>query len=325
VIPLGPRDPGPVRPDPARLPAAPTTRFAPAPTGHLHLGHLVNAIYTWGIAGATGGRVVLRIEDHDRQRSRRTYEAALLDDLERLDLLPDVPPLAELRGGSSPYRQSDDAAPYEAAVAALRAQGRVYACTCSRAALLAWRGPGCPGGCRMRGLPEDEPGTALRAWLAGDEAGMAGARVAAAGTDLEAFDDLLLGPRDGDLSADGDLALRDRHGNWSYPLCVVVDDARHGVDLVIRGRDLLDATPRQLRLGRLLGRATPPAFLHHPLLRKPSGAKLSKADHDTALRDLLDGGAAPADLLGFAAAAVGLQAEPRPLPAARLGELFAAQ
>jgi glutamyl/glutaminyl-tRNA synthetase len=334
VIPLGPRDPGPARPDPARLPARPTTRFAPAPTGHLHLGHLVNAIYTWGIARATGGRVVLRIEDHDRQRSRRAYEAAILDDLERLGLLPDVPPLADLRAGPSPYRQSDDPAPYEAAVAVLRAQGRVYACSCARAALLAWRGPGCPGGCRALGLPEeDAPDTALRAWL-GSGAGTAGAgaagaaaagaRTAGAGDDLDAFDDLLLGPQAGDPSADGDLALRDRHGNWSYPLCVVVDDARHGVDLVIRGRDLLDATPRQLRLGRLLGRATPPTFLHHPLLRKPSGAKLSKADHDTAVRDLLDSGATPADLLGFAAAAVGLQQEPRPLPTARLGELFVA-
>ena len=320
MIPLGPRDPGPVRPDPARLPEAPTTRFAPAPTGHLHLGHLVNAIYTWGVAGATGGRVVLRIEDHDRQRSRRTFEAALLDDLERLGLLPDEPPLAELRAGPSAFRQSDDPAPYEAAVATLRAQGRVYACTCSRAALLAWRGPGCPGGCRSRGLPEDGPGTALRAWLAGGEAGDV---AVGAETDHEAFDDLLLGPQAGDPSADGDLALRDRHGNWSYPLCVVVDDARHGVDLVIRGRDLLDATPRQLRLGRLLGRATPPAFLHHPLLRKPSGAKLSKADHDTAVRDLLAGGATPGELLGFAAAAVGLRDEPHLLPAGELANLFA--
>jgi glutamyl-Q tRNA(Asp) synthetase len=104
---------------------------------------------------------------------------------------------------------------------------------------------------------------------------------------------------------------------------VVVDDARHGVDLVIRGRDLLDATPGQLRLGRLLGRATPPAFLHHPLLRKPSGAKLSKADHDTAIRDLLDAGIPAADLLGVAAAAAGLLESPRAMPAARLEELFA--
>ena len=307
AVPLGPRDPGPVRPDPARLPTRPTTRFAPAPTGFLHLGHLVNALYAWGIARATGGRVILRIEDHDRQRSRRTYESALLDDLERLGLLPDEPALEELRAGRSPFRQSDDPAPYAAAVDALRAQDRVYACTCSRAALLAWRGSGCPGGCRERALPEGAAGSALRAWLGDAE---------------EPFDDLLLGPLAGDPSTGGDLTLRDRHGNWSYPLCIVVDDLRHGVDLVIRGRDLLDATPGQLRLGRLLGRATPPAFLHHPLLRKPSGAKLSKADHDTAIRDLLDGGATPADLLGFAAAAVGLLGQPRPVPANRVGELF---
>lgn len=308
MIPLGPRDSGPARPDLARLPVAPTTRFAPAPTGHLHLGHLVNAVYTWGIARATGGRVVLRIEDHDRQRSRRAYEAALLDDLERLGLLPDEPEPSELRAGPSAYRQSDAPAPYEAAVAVLRAQGRVYACTCARAALLAWCGPGCPGGCRTLGLPEEAPGSALRAWVGGGE---------------EAFEDLLLGPRAGDPSTDGDLTLRDRHGNWSYTLCVVVDDERHGVDLVIRGRDLLDATPRQLRLAHLLGRPMPPAFLHHPLLRKPSGAKLSKADHDTAIRDLLDGGATPADLLGFAAAAVGLLEAPRPIGAGRLAGLFA--
>jgi glutamyl-tRNA synthetase/glutamyl-Q tRNA(Asp) synthetase len=307
VIPLGPRDRGPVRPDPARLPSAPTTRFAPAPTGYLHLGHLVNALYVWGIARATGGRVVLRIEDHDRQRSRRAYETALLDDLERMGLLPELPPLAELRAGPSAYRQSDDDVPYEAAVATLRGEGLVYACACSRAALLAWRGPGCPGRCRERGLPQGGPGTALRAALGGGE---------------EPFDDLLLGPSAGDPSADGDLALRDRHGNWSYPLCVVVDDVRHGVDLVIRGRDLLDATPRQLRLGRLLGRATPPAFLHHPLLRKPSGTKLSKADHDTAVRDLLDAGATPADLLGFSAAAAGLLDAPRPLGPDDLARLF---
>ncbi len=307
MIPLGPRDPGPARPEPARLPVRPTTRFAPAPTGHLHLGHLVNAIYAWGIARATGGRVILRIEDHDRQRSRRALETALLDDLERIGLLPDEPAIGELRAGPSAYRQSDDAAPYKAATAVLRAQGRVYACTCSRSALLAWRGPGCPGACRARGLAEEAPDAALRAWL---------------GRGDEAFDDLLLGPQVGDPSTDGELALRDRHGSWSYPLCVVVDDAREGVDLVIRGRDLLEATPRQLRLGRLLGRSAPPAFLHHPLLRKPSGAKLSKADGDTSLRDLLEGGAAPADLLGFAAAAVGLIEAPRRLPVGALASLF---
>lgn len=318
AVPLGPRDPGPVRPDPARLAAAPTTRFAPAPTGYLHLGHLVNALYVWGIARATGGRVALRVEDHDRQRSRRSFETALLDDLERFGLVPDEPPLAALRVGRSTFRQSDDPAPYEVAVASLRDQGRVYACACTRAALLAWHGPGCPGGCREGRLREDVPGAALRVRMTDDPA-RPGPE-----PDLEAFDDLLLGPRSGDPSAAGDPALRDRHGNWTYPLCVVVDDLRHGVDLVIRGSDLLDATPLQLRLGRLLGREAPPAFLHHPLLRKPSGAKLSKADHDTSVRELLDAGATPGELLGFAAAAVGLIGAPAPLPAGGLDTLFRA-
>ena len=315
MIPLGPRDPGPVRPDPARLPHGSTTRFAPAPTGYLHLGHLVNAIYTWGIARSTGGRVVLRIEDHDRQRCRPAYETALLDDLEQVGLVPDRPSLDELRAGPSPFRQADDDRPYREAVERLRAAGLVYACECSRATYAAWAratgrrfaGPGCPGACRDRRVVESHE-TGLRATLVpGDEP----------------FDDLLLGARRGPAASDGDLLIRDRHGNWTYHLCVVVDDARHGVDLVVRGRDLLDATPCQIRLGRLLGRATPPAWLHHPLLRKPSGAKLSKADQDTAIRDLLAAGHAPADLLGFAAAAVGLLESPRPIAAARLGDLFA--
>ena len=152
---------GAARPDPRVLPAAPVTRFAPAPTGDLHLGHLVNALYTWGIARATGGRVILRIEDHDRQRSRPEYEAALLDDLERLGLVPDEPPLAAFRAGPTPYRQSDAGAEYEAALDRLRAAGLVYACACSRATFAAyeaergrpWRGIGCPGGCRRAGTP----------------------------------------------------------------------------------------------------------------------------------------------------------------------------
>lgn len=314
MIPLGPRDPGPARPDPARLPSGATTRFAPAPTGYLHLGHLANALYVWGIARATGGEVVLRVEDHDRQRCRLAYEAALLDDLVRLGLRPDRPPISELRAGASAYRQSDDDRPYRETIERLRAAGLVYACDCSRATVAAWAlagglpsgGPGCPSGCRHRRVRE-RAGTGLRVAL---------------GPGDEAFDDLLLGPRADAAAREGDLLVRDRNGNWTYHLCVVVDDARHGVDLVIRGRDLLDAAARQLRLARLLGRDRPPVFLHHPLVRKPGGAKLSKADKDTAVRDLLAAGHTPATLLGFAAAAVGLNPEARPLEADDLGSLF---
>jgi glutamyl-tRNA synthetase/glutamyl-Q tRNA(Asp) synthetase len=305
---------GHARPDPRVLPSTPVTRFAPAPTGFLHLGHLVNALYTWGIAAATGGRVLLRIEDHDRQRSRAEFEAALLDDLERLGLVPDEPPPAAFRAGPTPFRQSDAGPVYEAALERLRAAGLVYACACSRATFDAfeaergrpWRGIGCPGGCRARSLPEGD-GTGLRV---------------AVGAGSERWVDLLAGPLADEPAATGDLLVRDRAGNWTYPFCVVVDDARHGVDLVIRGRDLLHATSVQVRLGRLLGRETPPRFVHHPLVRHASGRKLSKADGDTAVRTLLDAGATPRELFGRAARLAGLRADERPIEAAELGSLF---
>ncbi|MEW6224116.1 MAG: glutamate--tRNA ligase family protein [Chloroflexota bacterium] len=307
---------GHARPDPRVLPVAPVTRFAPAPTGDLHLGHLVNALYTWGVARATGGRVVLRIEDHDRQRSRPGFETALLEDLERLGLAPDEPPVAAFRAGPTPYRQSDAGEAYAAALARLRADGLVYACDCSRATFVAfeaergrhWRGIGCPGECRRRSLPEDG-GTGLRV---------------AVGAGTERWVDLLAGPMADEPAANGDLLVRDRVGNWTYALCVVVDDMRHDIDLVIRGRDLLHATAEQIRLARLLGRDVPPRFLHHPLVRKVSGAKLSKADGDTAVRSLLDAGHTPRALFGLAARLAGLRQDAAPIEPAALGSLFAA-
>ena len=305
-------------PDPGVLPVGPVTRFAPAPTGYLHLGHLANALYTWGIARATGGRVILRVEDHDRQRSRPEFETALLADLDRLGLVPDEPPggTGAFRGETTPYRQSDAGPAYEAALGGLRDQGLVYACACSRATFAAheaergrpWRGIGCPGGCRERARPE-EPGTGLRV---------------AVGAGSERWLDLLAGPLADEPAAVGDLLVRDRVGNWTYPFCVVVDDARQGVDLVIRGRDLLDATPAQLRLARLTGRAVPPQFLHHPLIRRVSGQKLSKAEGDTAVRFLLDAGRSPAELLGLAARLAGLQPDASPIDPADLAAPFRA-
>ena len=92
--------------------------------------------------------------------------------------------------------------------------------------------------------------------------------------------------RQGDVAANGDLPVLDRHGNWTYGFCVVVDDLRQGVDLVVRGEDLLEATAAQIRLGRALGRGAPPAFAHHPLVRRPDGSKLSKSAGDTGVREL---------------------------------------
>jgi glutamyl/glutaminyl-tRNA synthetase len=135
----------------------------------------------------------------------------------------------------------------------------------------------------------------------------------ALGDGREAWVDRLLGPTSGGVASAGDLLVRDRNGNWTYAVCVVVDDLRHGVDLVVRGEDLRDATPAQIRLGRLLGRPEPPAFAHHRLILRPDGSKLSKADGATAVGELLDAGRSPADLLGEAASGVGLIDGLRPI------------
>lgn len=280
------------------------TRFAPAPTGYLHLGHVVNAIWVWGLAAATGNRVLLRIEDHDRERSRPEYDAAILEDLAWLGFVADA----------GPARQRESSAPYDAALERLRGNGLVYACDCTRSTFAAWaaehgaswRGPGCPGGCRARGLTDDGALT-LRVAL---------------GTGDEAWDDRGLGPRNGEPAPTGDLAVRDRHGNWTYGFSVVVDDLRQGITLVVRGQDLAEATPTQIRLGRLLGRPGPPVFAHHPLVRKPAGAKLSKADGDTGVRELRAAGRSPAEVIGAAAAAAGLTLVATPLEASRVAELF---
>ena len=285
--------------------SGPTTRFAPAPTGRLHLGHLANAIFVWGLARRLDGRVLLRVEDHDRQRCRPEHEAALLDDLDRLGIAADEPSTDELRAGESSFRQSDNGAWYDAALDQLARATEVYPCDCSRSTFAAWRaangrawtGPGCPGGCRMRSLAPRRDLT-LRADL---------------GDGDERWEDLLVGLRSGPVAPDGDLPIRDRNGNWTYAFCVVVDDMRHEVDLVVRGEDLVDATPEQIRLGSVLGRAAPATFAHHPLVRRPDGSKLSKADGATSIGDLLDAGRSPADVFGEAAARVGLIEAPRQL------------
>jgi glutamyl-Q tRNA(Asp) synthetase len=298
-----------------RLPSRPLTRFAPSPTGCLHLGHVANAIYVWGIARALGGRVLLRLEDHDRGRCRPEYEAALLDDLVWLGLEPDQGRVDELRAGTSIWRQSDCGEVYASAVSRLAAEASVFACDCSRRDIAVDRGDAFneetryPGRCRDRGLAP-APGRGVRVRIEPGE---------------ERFVDGRLGEqRQHPAEQCGDLLLRDRLGNWSYQFAVVVDDLRHSIDLVIRGEDLLSSTGRQLRLGRLLGRPTPPVFIHHPLIRKPSGEKLSKAAGDTGVRELRERGVTPAAVLGRAARLTGLIDRPRDLPPEELAGLFRA-
>ena len=201
------------------------TRFAPSPTGYLHLGHVVNAIYVWRMAREAGGRVVLRMEDHDRIRCRPRYEVAILEDLAWLEFVPD-------EGLRPLVRQSDRAQLYEEALARLRATHDVYACDCSRKQIAGER---YDGHCRHRGLREGA-GRGLRVRI---EPG------------CERFEDLMLGTIEEDPSEQcGDLLVRDRDGQWTYQFAVTVDDMLQEVTHVIRGADLVSSTARQLRLAQ---------------------------------------------------------------------------
>lgn len=285
------------------------SRFAPAPTGYLHLGHVVNAIFVWGLTRALGGEVLLRIEDHDAERSRAVFERALLDDLEWLGFVPDRPSFAEFRAGPCAGRQRDREAVYQAALEALARAGRVYACECSRRMLALHGGVSgerrYPGTCARKGLPCG-PGRGVRVAL--DEG-------------VETFEDLRHGSQSQSPAEQcGDLLVRDRDGHWTYQFAVTVDDFEQGVTVVIRGDDLLSSTGRQIQLARLLGRRSPPVFVHHPLVMKGPAQKLSKADGDTSVRDLRARGVTATDIIGRAAAAVGLT-DASPLTVADLATL----
>jgi glutamyl-tRNA synthetase/glutamyl-Q tRNA(Asp) synthetase len=251
------------------------TRFAPAPTGWLHLGHVLNAEYVWD----SGAEVLLRIEDHDRERCRPEYEAGILEDLAWLDYRPALPFV----------RQSERDLIYQEAVNVLAAQELVYGCDCSRKEIetrIEPRGSRSDrssnfdprsselrysGYCRDRGLPL----TSGVGWRVRMDPG------------VERFDDGRLGPQQQDPAAQcGDVLIRDRLGNWTYQFAVSVDDVRQGIDLVIRGVDLLPSTGRQIRLARLLGRERPARFAHHSLIMKSPDQKLSKSDGDTGIREL---------------------------------------
>ena len=253
------------------------TRFAPSPTGHLHLGHVANAIYVWGIARTLRGRVLLRMEDHDRVRCRPEYEARILDDLAWLGFQPD-------EGLHPILRQSDRDQVYRAALQRLRRAHHVYACDCSRKRI---SGDHYDGFCRSRGLVE-RPGRGMRL----------------------------------QMEEGGDLLIRDRDGHWTYQFAVTVDDIDQRVSHVIRGQDLQSSTPRQLQLRRMLGADATPVFVHHPLITKSDGAKLSKSDGDSGVGELRRAGSSASDVIGRAAAAVGLIEHPRSIDARDVGDLF---
>jgi glutamyl-Q tRNA(Asp) synthetase len=273
---------------------------------------VLNAIHVWGVARALGGRVLLRLEDHDRGRCRPEYERAILEDLDWLGLEPDVGRLDELLAGPSPFRQSNRSEIYINALHHLTATSQVYGCDCSRKEIAEAAEDGLEerrysGRCRTREL-ELKAARGIRVVL---EEG------------AERFTDLLLGDQSQEPAGQcGDPLLRDRLDNWTYQFAVTVDDMEQGIDLVIRGEDLLPSTGRQIRLGRMLGRSQAPAYLHHALLYRPDGFKLSKAKLDSGIRELRAAGMSPSAVLGRAAFLGGLFERPDELPVGELHLLF---
>jgi len=280
----------------------PDGRYAPSPTGALHLGNLRTALLAWLFARSRGSRFLVRVEDVDTGRSRERFVAEQLADLAALGLDWDGPVV----------RQSERSALYAAALAALDARDLVYPCWCTRAeireAAAAPHGPSAEGA---------YPGTCA-ALTAGQRAerersGRPAALRVRAHAARVTVEDRLRGPVS---SVVDDFVLRRTDGDWAYNLAVVVDDHAQGIGEVVRGTDLLETTPRQAWLHGALGYGTPPVYAHVALLRGPDGARLAKRHGAVSLADAATRGRSAADVRAELAASVGLCApDERPAPA----------
>jgi glutamyl-Q tRNA(Asp) synthetase len=271
------------------------TRFAPSPTGRLHLGHAFAALYAWRRAREAGGRFLLRIEDIDEGRCREEFVAAILEDLAWLGLDWD----GEVR------RQSRHLADYRAALGRLEAAGLLYPCFCTRAdiarALDAPQGPEgpvYPGACRALSAAE----RAARIAAGSAYALRLDVAKALAQTGPLAWTDEAAGTIAADPTAQGDVVLARKDAPTSYHLAVTADDAAQGVSLVTRGADLFAATHIHRLLQALLGLPTP-LYRHHPLVTDPGGRRLAKRDRALTLAALRQSGRTAADVRAMAESA----------------------
>lgn len=291
-------------------------RYAPSPSGRMHLGNLCCCLLAWLSAKSQGGRVVLRIEDLDQARCPRKFAELLQQDLDWLGLAADEG--GDKGGPHGPYYQSERSGIYQQFYEILWKKGLVYPCFCSRSQLHAADAPHRSDGqvvyagtCRNL-TPEQVAEKALRrppAW-----------RVKVPDETI-GFTDGHLGYYQENLARDcGDFYLRRADGVFAYQLAVVVDDALMGVTQVVRGEDLLSSTPRQLWLYRTLGLPAP-EFFHMPLLLAPDGRRLSKRDGDESLENL-QAKYTPEEIIGRLAWVCGLQKAPDPRTPAELADGF---
>jgi glutamyl-tRNA synthetase len=268
-------------------------RFAPSPTGPLHLGNLRTALVAWLFARSAGSRFWLRVEDLDAVAARPEHEAGQQADLVAVGLDWDPPVV----------RQSARRAAHDEALARLDAQGLVYPCFCTRREIreAAMAAHGDAPGDRYPGICRELSGA--------EQARRARSRPPAlrlrAPQRTATFQDRWLGEVSGPVD---DVVLRRNDGTPAYNLAVVVDDAEAGVEEVVRGDDLVPSTPAQVALGQLLGLAAP-TYVHVALVLAPDGRRLAKRDGAVTLADLAGGGVTPGEVAGHLAASLGL-AEP---------------
>lgn len=289
-------------------------RFAPSPTGRMHLGNIVTSLFAWLSVRSQGGRLVLRIEDLDDRARSGPWAELLVDDLRWLGLDWD----------EGPYYQTDRVDLYEAALDSLEGKGLVYPCFCTRAELHAASAPHASDGTPVyagtcRGLAREEvlrrsalrpPAMRLRVPPERDPSGSISFLDRTYGEQREIL-----------ASSCGDFLVRRSDGVFAYQLAVVVDDAEMGVTEVVRGRDLLGSTARQRYLQELLGYASP-AYAHVPLLVAPDGRRLSKRDRDCDMGELRARYSTPEALWGKIAFAIGLSPNADPRPASQLVDAF---
>ena len=281
-------------------PTTPTGRFAPSPSGRMHLGNIYTAVMSWLSVKSRGGRWILRIEDLDPQRSKPQWAQLIEDDLLWLGLEWDEGGLADV-GPHGPFSQSSRGDIYEHYLNQLAKTGLLYKCRCTRADIMATQAPHLSDGrviyagtCRPAALPCFDT----------DLSAPGATRLYVPDSDIT-FDDHIAGPQRFNLARDcGDFILRRADGAWAYQLAVVVDDALMGVTEVMRGSDLLQSAAQQLYLYRLLG-FTPPQFAHLPLIVNKDGVRLSKRDASLSMESLRRD-CPPGDILGRVAAMAGL-------------------
>lgn len=290
-------------------------RFAPSPSGRMHLGNLFAALLAWLDVRSLGGEMILRMEDLDPERCRAEYATQLVDDLQWLGLDWDL----GFPDQQTEFQQSSRTGHYAQAFEKLRQMDLIYPCYCNRRERLAASAPhGIDGSILYSGHCRDLSCEKQEALLA--EGRRAAWRIRVPEEEISFSDDNFGGYSQRLDQREGDFILRRSDGVYAYQLAVMVDDGEMGVNRVVRGRDLLSSTPRQIWLARLLG-FSPPNYAHVPLLTDGAGRRLSKRDRDMDLGYLRQR-STPQRLTGVLAYQAGLIDRPEPIEPRELIGVF---